>query len=346
MATLRRRNNKWHVQIRRAGTPSLSKSFLSKSDAQKWARQTESKLDNAIHIFEAEILEQTTVADLLVRYRDSVTVTKRGAQSENKRIEVFLRYDWANKPLSKVTAQIFARFRDTRLKQVRPATVVRELGILRSIFETASNEWDIPLPQNPLIKVRNPKQPDARNRRLQDGELDKLLNACKACRNNWLSQCILIAIETGMRRGEILNMRWCDIDIDNSLLTIPVTKNGHSRCIPLTAQAVTILRERYNKTYEATNLVFDTSANAFRLAWERCKRRVANTYPAISDLRFHDLRHEAVSRFFEMGLSVPEVALISGHRDPRMLFRYTHLKPQDLVSKLQHANRAASIGGA
>lgn len=345
MATIRKRSNKWHAQVRRVGHPSQSKSFLTKPDAQKWARQLESQLDNAIHTFDAQILDQTTVADLLVRYRETVTVTKRGVQSENKRVEVFLRYDWADKPLSKVTAQTFAQFRDARLKQVRPATVVRELGILRSVFETARNEWDIPLPENPLIKVRKPKQPDARNRRLLDGELNKLLDACKACRNDWLLQCILFAIETGMRRGEILNIRWCDIDLDNSLLTIPITKNGHSRCIPLTSQAVSILKSRSNNRREPKDLVFDTTANAFRLAWERCKRRVAIAYPEISDLRFHDLRHEAVSRFFEMGLSVPEVALISGHRDPRMLFKYTHLKPQDIVSKLQLADQSSINGG-
>lgn len=344
MATLRKRNNKWHVQIRRVGTPSRSKSFLSKSDAQKWARQTESELDNATLSHDTHILEQTTLADLLIRYRDTVTINKRGVASESKRLDVFLRYGWANEPLSKVTAQTFAHFRDARLKQVQPATVVRELGILRSVYETARNEWDFPIPENPLARVRKPSQPDARKRRLEDGELKRLLVACEASRKGWLQSGILMAIETGMRRGELLRVQWHDLDLAASTLNIPITKNGHSRCIPLTQKAVKIFQDLITDEIQPTDLVFPVSANAFRLAWERCKRRVAKTYPAIIDLRFHDLRHEAVSRFFEMGLSVPEVALISGHRDPRMLFRYTHLKPQDIALKLRSPEQLAKTG--
>ena len=149
-----------------------------------------------------------------------------------------------------------------------------------------------------------------------------------------------------MRRGELLNVRWRDVNLNASTLSIPVTKNGHSRCIPLTPKAVSILIERDTIDSRPSDFVFPVSANAFRLAWERCKHRVAKTYPAIETLRFHDLRHEAVSRFFEMGLSVPEVALISGHRDLRMLFRYTHLKAEDVVAKLQRAVHTVTNGDA
>lgn len=345
MATLRKRNSKWHVQIRHAGHPSQSKSFLSKADAHVWARHIEGEMDKAALPIDTRVLEQMTVADLITRYKDTVTINKRGVASESKRLEVFLRYKWANKPLNQITAQTFASYRDARIKQVRPATVVRELGILRSVFETARNEWNIPIPENPLVRVRKPKQPDARDRRLRDGELERLLLACRAGQNDWLRPGILIAIETGMRRGELLNVQWRDVNTVSSTLNIPVTKNGHSRCIPLTPKAVTLITERITDDCKPTDLVIPASANAFRLAWERCKRRVAETYPDITDLRFHDLRHEAVSRFFEMGLSVPEVALISGHRDPRMLFRYTHLKAEDIVAKLNRVEQLINNGG-
>jgi len=336
MASYRKRNNRWHVQVRRTGHPSQTKSFISKTDAQQWGRQVEGEMDKAVFSIDTRILEQMTVADLIKRYRDTVTINKRGVATENHRLEVFLRCEWADKLLNQITTQTFASYRDARLKEVRPATVVRELGILRSIFETARNEWDVPIPENPLARVRKPKQPDARNRRLQDGELERLLMACRTGTNDWLRPSILIAIETGMRRGELLNIQWQDLDLEASTLNIPITKNGHSRCIPLTPKAVAIFYERMTEDCEPTELVFDISGNGFRLAWERCRRRVAKTYPAIADLRFHDLRHEAVSRFFEMGLSVPEVALISGHRDPRMLFRYTHLRAEDIVAKLHN----------
>lgn len=158
MATLRKRNSKWHVQIRRAGHPSQSKSFLAKADAHAWARHIEGEMDKAALPLDTRVLERMTLADLITRYRDTVTINKRGVASESKRLDVFLRDKWTHKPLNQITAQTFASYRDARLKQVRPATVVRELGILRSIFETARNEWNMPIVENPLVRVRKPKQ--------------------------------------------------------------------------------------------------------------------------------------------------------------------------------------------
>ena len=135
-----------------------------------------------------------------------------------------------------------------------------------------------------------------------------------------------LAVETGMRRSELLNSRSCDVDLQNRLLHIPHTKNGSARTIPLTERAVELLKERLTTD---TDHPFSLSPNAVRLAWDRLTERAG-----IEDLHFHDLRHEAVSRFFELGLSVPEVALISGHRDYRMLSRYTHLKACDIVAKI------------
>ena len=128
-----------------------------------------------------------------------------------------------------------------------------------------------------------------------------------------------------MRRGEIVKARWSDLDWDTSTLHIPVTKNGFSRTIPLTKQALETLKSQPHDD----ECIFPITGNAVRLSWQRLKKRVG-----IEDLHFHDLRHEAISRFFEMGLSVPEVALISGHRDYRMLFRYTHLRAEDVAKKL------------
>lgn len=139
-----------------------------------------------------------------------------------------------------------------------------------------------------------------------------------------------------MRRGELLNMRCADLDLANGLLSIPETKTDIPRTIPLSDNAVLILRSLQDMGTD--DRLLPVTANAFRLAWEQCKRRASKTVPGIIDLRFHDLRHEAVSRFFELGLNVPEVAAISGHKDPRMLFRYSHLKPTDIVAKLRKFN--------
>ena len=130
-----------------------------------------------------------------------------------------------------------------------------------------------------------------------------------------------------MRRGELLSLRWKDFDCVCQTIGVFRTKNGHPRTVPLTPSAMVVLSGLVRRHQD---LIFPVSANAVRLAWERLKGKAT-----ISDLRFHDLRHEAVSRFFEMGLWVPEVSLISGHRDPRMLVRYTHLSPTALAKKME-----------
>ena len=138
---------------------------------------------------------------------------------------------------------------------------------------------------------------------------------------------IVFALEAGMRRGEILGLTSDNITLERQLAYLPLTKNGTSREVPLSIKAVDVLKDQRSR--QNTPTPFPVNANAFRLAWERLRKRAD-----LCDLRFHDLRHEAISRFFEMGLSIPEVALISGHKDAKMLFRYTHLKASNLVTKL------------
>ena len=336
MASLQRKNDRWQARVRRIGHTPRTKSFINRADALRWIRQTEQELDRSALAYDPASLERTTVADLLRRYVQDVTPDKRGHASEAKRIEVFLRYDWANLTLARITPQTFTRHRDKRLKEVEAGTVIRELGLLRTVFEVARKEWDVPLNANPLANVRKPKAATGRTRRLLTDELKALLSACIDSRNGWLEPGIRLAIETGMRRGELLNMRRTDLDLTSSLLTIPETKTDIPRTIPLSENAVLILRSLQGTATD--DRLIPVTANAFRLAWERCKHRAAKHLPGIADLRFHDLRHEAVSRFFELGLNVAEVASISGHRDPRMLFRYTHLKPQDIVTKLRSLN--------
>lgn len=128
-----------------------------------------------------------------------------------------------------------------------------------------------------------------------------------------------------MRRGELLSIRWQDVDRKARTVSILKTKNGHPRTIPLTPKAL----ETLSGIPKTADRIFPVTPNAVRLAWERLRTRAG-----IEDLRLHDLRHEAVSRFFELGLTTPEVALISGHRDPRMLNRYTHLRPENVAQKL------------
>jgi integrase len=199
---------------------------------------------------------------------------------------------------------------------------------IRSLFEVARNEWGLPIRENPLSKLKMNGSDQRRERRLRPGEQNKLLQAASACRNKLIAPIVTLALETAMRRGEILAIKKEHCDPAKRILLIPETKNGRARTIPLSIPATELL----TKYLPSKGRMFPISANAFRLAWERVKRRAG-----IDDLHFHDLRHEAISRLFEKGLSVPEVALISGHRDLRMLLRYTHPMSEGILRKLDFA---------
>ena len=323
MASIRKRGNKWHVQVRRGGQ-SFTRSFSLKSDAEQWARKRERDIDTEEFNSSSEQLSSLTLGSLLDRYQREVLPRKRSAGSvETYMIKRYLNHRMSRLRLKDLRPEIVNRYKEERLSQVQEGTLLRELGVLRHCLEVARKDWGISLRDNPVAGIRMPAGSKSRSRRIGEEEL-RALEAASTHPRLW--HIITLALETGMRRGEIAAMQWCHIDWKNETLNIPDTKNGYSRTIPLTPAAIEVLKEMP----ETDERVIGMTGNAIRLAWERMKKKAG-----VTDLRFHDLRHEAISRFFEMGLSVPEVALISGHRDPRMLFRYTHLKAQEVGKKLR-----------
>lgn len=326
MATIRKHRQKWQVQVRRLGHPPLSRSFILRSDAQAWARQVETKQDRGDSLPDLRQLKKITLSDLLERYRTTITIGKRSGKVEAIRITCLQRSPLGKLTLAAATPDRFAIYRDQRLTQVAPATVRKELALLRHVFRIARQEWQLPIEKNPIADLKMPSHGRARTRRIEAGEVERLDAAIGRLRNVQMQSVIRLAIATGMRRSEILKLREGQIDRLRRTLHIPETKNGDARTIPLTGVALGILDEVQP---DAAGYLFPVSPNAVRLAWERVRRNAK-----LDDMHFHDLRHEAISRFFEKGLTVPEVALISGHRDVRMLFRYTHLKAEDVATKL------------
>lgn len=329
MATIRKRGTKWQVQVRRAGLPDTSRSFLRKSDAQLWATQIEAQADRQGLPTNWRSLQRTTLREVMERYRDTIVPAKRSRVIETIILNAFLRHPVANLPLSELAATHLAAYRDERLLRVKPVTVNRELGLVQHALDIARKEWDLPLAVNPVALVRKPKPDKGRERRLEAGEWVRLEAALRACRNPLFPLVVQLALATAMRRGELLRARWEHVCMTTRTLHLPVTKNGYARTIPLTGRALEVLQS-LERLRSSSPLFSGLSAEAVKLAWKRTVRRAG-----IDDLHFHDLRHEAISRFFELGLTIPEVALISGHRDPRMLFRYTHLRAEDVASKLR-----------
>ncbi|MGE7156211.1 tyrosine-type recombinase/integrase [Methylorubrum rhodesianum] len=332
MATIRKRGRSWQVQVRHIGFPTRSKSFSSKAAAVAWAQAREREyapIDDPVERSDGDGL---TLGRLLQRYQVEITALKKGRVSENSRINNMLACPIAAVILHKIRPKHIAEYRNDRLRKVGPDTVRRELTILRHCFEIARKEWDLPISKNPVHDIRFPAPGLPREERLSNHDSVKLHKEIEALRNKIITSVIIFAIETGMRRGEILSLEWRDIDLAKGTARLHQTKNGRPRTVPLTPRAISEL----SRMKKDGKLVFPVSANAVHLCWIRVRSRAG-----LGRLRFHDLRHEAISRFFELGLTMPEVALISGHRDTKMLMRYTHIRPENVSQKLAKLAEAA-----
>ena len=234
--------------------------------------------------------------------------------------------------LSDLSPAHLASYRDERLKSIKPNTLKRELSILSSAINTAIIDWGIPIPSNPVAMTRIPKYDDSRDRRLKDGEEEKLLAIAKPV----YRRAIIIAVETAIRRGELLNIRKSHINFDKQTLHIPETKTDTPRTIPLSTRAIKALRDQIKSISDANVVQMERDSKLFSMSSPMFRHEIHRYRVKLDmeDWRFHDLRHEATSRLFERGFNVMEVALVTGHQDLRMLKRYTHLKAENLVARL------------
>ena len=325
MANIRKRGRAWQVQIRRDGFPPITKSFRSKADADHWAREAEHQIERGELSSQARTAKGLTIGALLQRYEAEITSGKRGQKFEASRIRTFLRSSLARVAAHRLTPSMVAAYRDDRLKSVKGDTVRRELTVLRHCIEVARKEWGAPFIGNPVRQTTLPSPSKVRGQRLPEGAEASLMAALSGTRAWYLKPLITLALETGMRRGELLALEWSSIDIGARLAHLRTSKNGYERSVPLTPKAIATLGD----ILVSGRLVFPVKANAVRLAWERLRRRAG-----IEQVKFHSMRHEAISRMFDVGLTIPEVSVVSGHRTLSCLQRYTHLKPENVAAKL------------
>ena len=326
MATIRKRNDKFQVQIRRSGQQCITKSFALFTDAKEWANLKEREADRGELGPSLSTLDVMTLGDLVDRYIKQVVPKKKSRDYETLILNAFRRDDICKRTLNQITTKDFAKYRDQRLRDIKSSSLKRQLNPIQNMFEVAMVDWEIPLKENPLAKLRLNVIDNKRERRLQAGEYDRLLEAAQTRQNPWIEKLIIFAVETAMRRGEIFALKWSEVNLERRCVTILESKNGHSRTIPLTPKAYALMQGLDRED----DRVFPVTKNALKMAWGRMM-----TLAEIDGLRFHDLRHEAVSRFFEMGLTVPEVASISGHRDMKMLMLYAHANEAVVLEKLQ-----------
>ena len=318
----------YQVQIRRKGYPTQQRTFETKRDAEAWATAIESEMHRGVFIDRTEA-ERTTFAEALERYAREITVDKRGWETELHRINALKKHPLAARSMASLRAVDFANYRDERLKECSPATVKRELVIISHVFSTARQDWSLPV-DNPIASIRKPTVGQHRERRLTEDELSRLIDAAQESKAATLAFCIIIAIETGMRAGEIVPLTWEQVDLANSVIRLGITKNGDRRLVPLTEAAVDAIKAlpraihggRITSFYDSRGL-----SAAFRRACERA---------GITGLRFHDLRHEAASRLAPR-MSVATLAKVMGWRTIQMAMRYYNPTAAELVAAVRAA---------
>lgn len=297
-----------------------------------------------------------TFGEALKKYSDTVSQKKKGVSQEQSKINKWLRHPLANRPLKDLDSADFAAWRDDKLGEgVAPATIKNYLAIVSHLYNIARREWRIKL-DNPIADVAKPTVNNERTRRLSLQEETYLMHAIDNPgsgagnrQNKYIGPIVRFALETAMRQSEILALEWQHVDLTEKVAWLPTTKNGEAATIPLSSRAVEILESiqgRHIKKIRGS--CFPTTASALKQSWSRAIERAKRNYKAdcakaekepdksfLDDLHFHDLRHEATSRFFESGnLELMEIASITRHKDLRMLKRYTHLKAKDLAKKL------------
>lgn len=336
MATITRRKAGYQVQVRRRGFPPVSQCFPTQREAEAWARQIENELDRGIFHDRTEA-DRNTLADILDRYGREVSPTHKGHRNETICIAALKRDPLCRHRASALSGKLIAEWRDRRLLAVSPSTVNRELNLISAAINVARKEWGIHI-DNPVALVRRPANRASRKRRLLTADEDRLLKALvlggrrddgkfsDGARNHWMAPLVRLALETAMRQGELLNLQWQDVDLEKRTAHLHDTKNGDARTVPLSSQAVATL---VTLPRSIGGRVFPITKSAVQQAFMRACARAE-----LTDMHFHDLRHEAVSRLFERGLNVMEVAAISGHKTLQMLKRYTHLQIGALVDKL------------
>jgi len=348
MATIRKRTNptgtvSYQVQIRLKGYPPQSESFAQLTLAKRWANQTETEILEGRY-FKTTEAKRHTLADLIDRYIQTTLPTKPKSIPQQKPQLKWWRDEIGYKLLSDLTPSLLAECRDTLLLQPTkrggkraPATVVRFLAALSHAFTIAVNEWEW-MQDNPMKKVKRPKEPRGRVRYLGDDERGRLFSACAESNNRFLFVVVMVAISTGMRLGELMGLKWADVDLNKGRLTLHETKNGERRVVPLVGKALEAMQEHNKVRRLGSEFVFP-GRNGEKPADIRTAWNNAIEQAEIEDFHFHDLRHSTASYLAMNGASLAEIADILGHKTLQMVKRYAHLSDSHVAGVLEDMNR-------
>jgi integrase len=338
MATIQKRKKSWRVQVRRKGK-TISATFDTKAEAKSWAITTEGKIIQGrapeVIVNEPSVHDAVTAADTFKRYATEVSPNKRGGRWEQIRIQMLIRrYPLFQHPIASITGPDIADWRDARLIKVSASTVNRELCLISTVFTQAMKEWRLGLTANPCSSVTKPRKPRPRTQRVSMAERERIIEHLgwdgksePQTLSQWVAFAFYLALETAMRKGEILSLRWTDIDYEARHAHLDMTKNGDERDVPLSKAAMGLLR--IVKNHKPTAAVVPVQTGNFDKLFRDAKRDAG-----MSHIHFHDSRREAATTMAPKLSNVLELAAITGHKSLSMLQVYYKPKAAELAARL------------
>jgi len=325
MATIRRRNNKWQVIIRKDNFKITYKTFSLKEDAVRWARETEVKIEQGLYQ-DITLAKTTTLKDVLAQYRDRVSITKRGYQQERYKINKIIRSDISDKTLSQLTPLVLFEFIEQQKKLYTASTINKSITIINLALNFAERFLGISLNKNPLKFIKRLKESQFVGQVIEPHEEALLLNHAEFSKLYWLKTAIILGIDCGLRRGEILKLKAEDINYNNNTAILRDTKNGETREIGLSSRAIQELKKLPvsidGKLFPCKRLDTFTFYYKQLQRWSGVKKR------------FHDTRHTFASRKATSGWSITEIAAQGGWKQLQVLKRYTHIRADYLAKKM------------
>lgn len=326
MATIRKQRGKWQVIIRKKDYPNISKVFIEKRTANKWAKQVETEMERGI-FEDFTKAHSIIVRDLLVKYQKEITPKKKGYREETHKLNFLIRHPVSKLSLMRMkSSDIYSLINELKDKNRKPQTVKHYVQLLHVVWNTAKKVWGIPLPsQSPFALVSLDKVENLRDEILTEEECQRLLVEASKSELNLLPDLIKFLYLTGARYGEATSLLRANVNDYTMIATLIDTKNGKDRDIALNSEIVSLL-----KKYPFGDKFFNVDYKTFHKEFDKAKRRAGLPY-----FRAHDLRACFITNKLREGWSIAEVSVMSGHKSIAMVQRYTRIKAKDLVKKME-----------
>ncbi len=318
----------YRVQVRRLGFKSLNKSFATLTEAKKWSRTMEAKFDRG-DTSDYSQASKVTLGELFSRYiSENKHKKKKQWKNEEYRKDQLLKDEISNVNLLRFSTKHLADYRDRRLEDVLGPTFNKDFNYISVVIQTALTDWEIYLPHNPCKIFKREPEGNPRERVLQEHEQTRLLEECAVSKNIYLIPMVSFSIETSIRQGELLKIKYDHVNWKKRLLTLYDTKNGEDRTIPLSEKAFLILS---SLPRQFDKKMFPMTRDSLKSHFNRAKKRAE-----IEGFRWHDLRRTAISQMFQIRkFDLPTVQLMSGHKNPMVLLKvYTKLDPEKLLATI------------